>query len=560
MIPLARKRAIARQADAQAKAVRQSQQLGRTGQVSRTTVLVADDDVPLEEGLSLGVDAAVTVENHEDVLAGVGDITDEVVTVLPDMTEDLWGVDDTAQEAGERWDGETERVDDVIAEQGDLSIAVDAAQAEAAEAIEAAANAQTTADGKNANYRGASEPQGSEKRPLVVGDQWWVEDATGRPVGLKIFTAFGWIAKTFEADQILVPGSLGAVVIKNGAITGVKIAADAIDGKIITGATVRTAATGQRTQIDAEGLRTFGADNKQKAKISADDEVASLVGGLRVDGRIVTYESTVPLLETRQTVLDKAGLWAVTMKTPTGPEVQRSQINSTSIFTVRFDQATGKKLVGTQMTPDSLYAYRSAPGTEMNSEASYVTASGILNDSYVGGTTRKQKSSQITPGSYMSIEYATQSETRVRDSELSPGKLAIVHRNTAGAISKYTQINGDQITTGKVTLTTDTDWVRLDGWTGGFGHASAPLYYRRKGGYVEFKGSLTNASWSGPLTSFGATMPDGFRPTQANHQGLPANAALSRMVNFDPDGRIRLYGSGASSAWWIFDQARYPID
>lgn len=106
----------------------------------------------------------------------------------------------------------------------------------------------------------------------------------------------------------------------------------------------------------------------------------------------------------------------------------------------------------------------------------------------------------------------------------------------------------------------DTDWIRLDGWTGDFAHSSAPVFYRRRMGYVEFKGGLTNSSWSGPLTSFGASMPPGFRPLQTGNFALPVNSTVSRTAGFNTDGSIRLYGSGSSGAWWVFDMVRYPIE
>lgn len=50
------------------------------------------------------------------------------------------------------------------------------------------------------------------------------------------------------------PGSITAAMLADGSVTGPKLSFDAIDGKTITGAFIRTAATGQRWEIDAPGF------------------------------------------------------------------------------------------------------------------------------------------------------------------------------------------------------------------------------------------------------------------------------------------------------------------
>lgn len=68
----------------------------------------------------------------------------------------------------------------------------------------------------------------------------------------------------------LAVGSVIAEKIATGAIVAGKIAADAIDGMTITGAIIRTAATGQRVQLDAFGLRTFSGADLETTRLSSD--------------------------------------------------------------------------------------------------------------------------------------------------------------------------------------------------------------------------------------------------------------------------------------------------
>ncbi|WP_051819271.1 hypothetical protein [Streptomyces sp. NRRL S-920] len=65
-------------------------------------------------------------------------------------------------------------------------------------------------------------------------------------------------AGTVAFDNAVVQPVLGKVQIADGAVTADKLDAKAIDGKIITGATLRTAATGGRIVMDASRLTAYG--------------------------------------------------------------------------------------------------------------------------------------------------------------------------------------------------------------------------------------------------------------------------------------------------------------
>ncbi len=78
----------------------------------------------------------------------------------------------------------------------------------------------------------------------------------------------------------LAAGAVIADKIAANAITAGKLAATAIDGMTITGALVRTAASGQRVQLDALGLRTFSSAGTATATLAASSGGFSLSGGI----------------------------------------------------------------------------------------------------------------------------------------------------------------------------------------------------------------------------------------------------------------------------------------
>lgn len=103
---------------------------------------------------------------------------------------------------------------------------ITAAQSSAQDAADAAATAQTTADGKNKIFARGDVPSAT-----AVGDLWYQLDSESHVIGVKVATAPGsdsWTQYTLMADQIIVPGSVGAVQIADGAIVAEKIAAGTI--------------------------------------------------------------------------------------------------------------------------------------------------------------------------------------------------------------------------------------------------------------------------------------------------------------------------------------------
>lgn len=85
---------------------------------------------------------------------------------------------------------------------------------------EAAKDAKLTADGKNRIFVQTTEPTGE-----AAGDQWWELDS-GDPTqiaGVHIWDGTDWNDYLIVADSILVPSSVGSVLIADGAVTASKV-------------------------------------------------------------------------------------------------------------------------------------------------------------------------------------------------------------------------------------------------------------------------------------------------------------------------------------------------
>lgn len=155
----------------------------------------------------------------------------------------------------------------------------------------AAANA-TTIDGMRRVVPSISEPT-APAAGWMNGDQWWqyeVEPVTGRNRLSNIWVWNGTEFVEFQivADSLLIPGSVGNILLADGAI----------DAMTITGALIRTAATGLRFEMDVLGLRAFNASNAVTASLKPES------GGLLLSGSLTSY----PGGNTPRAVLSNGGL------------------------------------------------------------------------------------------------------------------------------------------------------------------------------------------------------------------------------------------------------------
>lgn len=94
-------------------------------------------------------------------------------------------------------------------------------------AYTASSQAVTVANLADAAAKGTVKAQATDPGHQV-GRIWLVLDGTGRCIGIKVSNGTAWTSYTLMADQIIVPGSVGAVTIADGAITGPKVNAGSI--------------------------------------------------------------------------------------------------------------------------------------------------------------------------------------------------------------------------------------------------------------------------------------------------------------------------------------------
>lgn len=245
---LRRKLALRDQAAAVRAGARKAEAVSRTGQVARTTVETVDGSVLVGE-----------------VIVDASDMTG----VVAEHTTDLEYLDDGS--GLDEFDQSQDGLDDAHAafmEAVGANEQVQKALDDAQDAIDAAANALTTSSGKNSRRRGQTEPE-PPPGGWVAGDQWIVDNADGDPVEVRVWNGTEFVHEQLLAAEILVLSG-GLIRLANGTVTADAIAADAIDGMVITGAVLRTSATGQRLQLDVNGLRAFNDADEETARIQSD--------------------------------------------------------------------------------------------------------------------------------------------------------------------------------------------------------------------------------------------------------------------------------------------------
>lgn len=236
-------------AKAAARARKSAAAVSRTGQVARSSISVRDDEVMLDELMAGAVDTAeVTVEHSGDL----GLLDDAAVTDFDAIldaggaadVDDMIDAADAIPDLGEEFDAEAE-----LAEQNHVAHmlaienaqSVDTAKAEAAEALDKAASAQTSADGKNSRRRGVTEPDPPEGG-WVQGDQWIRDveqpDGSFKPVEALVWNGTEFVQEQIIVNELFVLGENGLVRIADGMVTAEALAADAVDAKTIRGAQI----------------------------------------------------------------------------------------------------------------------------------------------------------------------------------------------------------------------------------------------------------------------------------------------------------------------------------
>lgn len=86
----------------------------------------------------------------------------------------------------------------------------------------------------------------------------------------------------YLVDDLFFQKQADGDIIATGSITGDLLSGNAVDGKVITGATIRTAASGQRLQLDASGLTAYDANGNQGARLVSANGALQLTSGFTI--------------------------------------------------------------------------------------------------------------------------------------------------------------------------------------------------------------------------------------------------------------------------------------
>lgn len=198
----------------------------------------------------VGITSAPSV-SASHVIAGID---------LGDLEGDIQAAIEAAQEAAD-----------------DAAAAVDVLEDWVAELADGVVLAQTTADGKNRVYRSIAAPTG----PFTNGDLWFKLTADGNIDQTNIWNGTTWEPYLFVADSIIVPGSVGSVVIEDGAVTATKVAAGEILAVHIGAAQVDT----QHINAEAIIAEHIGAEQIQAIHLAAESITAEKIaaGAIQVN-------------------------------------------------------------------------------------------------------------------------------------------------------------------------------------------------------------------------------------------------------------------------------------
>lgn len=151
-------------------------------------------------------------------------------------------------------------------EKAQTALVAEQAADDALAAIAAANTAETLA--KGAVTFSESNPTAGDAAGKPVGALWTVL-SSNEIVSYWELKPLGWVQRPLSTT-VIPQINIGTGTF--GTLAGVRLAADALDGKVITGSTIRTAASGARMQFDTNGLRGFNASNVETVRLRVDGD------------------------------------------------------------------------------------------------------------------------------------------------------------------------------------------------------------------------------------------------------------------------------------------------
>lgn len=115
---------------------------------------------------------------------------------------------------------------------------------------------------------------------------------TKTDLSLWRFDGSDWVLHTWDGGSVLAANSVVTANLAAGAVVAATIDAEALDGFVITGATVRTAASGARVVLDSNGLKGYDAANVVKTTVGTNGKLTAVdgtfSGTVGADGLVVT--------------------------------------------------------------------------------------------------------------------------------------------------------------------------------------------------------------------------------------------------------------------------------
>ncbi|MEJ6490693.1 hypothetical protein PQI23_13285 [Leucobacter sp. USCH14] len=284
---------------------------GRAKQLPFTAIELDDGTSQgITDGVTAAVDAYSLAGTHDEGLTELSDIADGTAVESTFLPERLGASDGSADAAFELGLIAAGRVDE--------------AHAAADEAVEEALLAKQTADGKNSIYSQPITPVALPDRPFKQSDVWYetqVVDGKTRIATVNVWDGTKWAPNSLVGNSLLVPGSVGNVLIENGAITGVKLSVDALNFKsatgltltaaTLTGSTIRTSASGQRMEFNQYGIQGFNNLNQVVASMSIDTQgilnLSGANGGVRLSAQFssFTYQNRLTYISGGNTLVSR---------------------------------------------------------------------------------------------------------------------------------------------------------------------------------------------------------------------------------------------------------------
>ncbi len=351
------------------------------------------------------------------------------------------------------------------------------------------------------------------------------------PAGVK-FARLGIVSRDVTAGRTYYIDDIEMVKMASGQL----IVDGAIDGKTITGATIRTAADGQRLQLDSFGLRSYDATGNVTSTLYASSGGMQMTGTLSVGGGLLG--SNFLRLGSNAYSGPYSSLWAY--ENPDGstelsissiPSVAHINKGQARIFLhTEPDSGTGKSYIEAQgeLRPGDILQMSATAKAILGQTTTddYGFGSIGLTSGKVSGTPSFRVGGSMRNGSM--VHDATNRAIQAADSADAPASLTL---NQYGGDVNIGQNGGaGTLKVNNRPVPTDSGWVNITGIGGGWepGTDSEQPRVRKIGSRVDLIGKVNRISTG--QTGAIMNIPVGFR-TAFTSGNSPAGFAMTNDGN-----------------------------